>query len=86
MNGAAPGTTDDARIDAALARAIDDVIAPLVRRDGGSLTFVARHGDAVELRATGALRGCPGTHWTARGVVLPALQRVLPSLRDVRLV
>lgn len=86
MSDAAADEIDDARIDEALRRALDEIIAPLIRRDGAELTFVARRDQVVELRAAGSLRGCPGREWTMRGVVLPTLRRVLPTLEDVRLV
>lgn len=76
--------TDEASVDEALRRVLDDVVAPLIRRDGAELTWVRRADDVVELRAGGSLRGCPGRQWTLRHVVLPALRRAHPSVRDVR--
>lgn len=86
MSEAAHETTEGRRIDDALRRALDEVIAPLLRHDGAGLTFVARRDAVLELRAEGSLRGCPGRAWVLREVVLPALQRVHPSLEDLRVV
>lgn len=65
---------------------IDHVLAPLIAVDGGALTLVGRRDDVVEVRLTGACRGCPGQSFTLKGVVLPALQAADPSVRDVRAV
>lgn len=86
MSDAAADEIDDARIDDELRRALDEVVGPLLRRDGAGLTFVRHAGPVVELRAEGTLRGCPGRQWTLKDVVLPTLKRVLPTLEDVRLV
>jgi Fe-S cluster biogenesis protein NfuA len=79
MNGDAPD-------DTALRTALDEVVAPLVAIDNGRVSFVRRQGDVVEVRFAGACRGCPGQGFTLRGVVLPALQRVDATVRDVRAV
>ncbi len=79
MNGDAPD-------DSALRTALDEVVAPLVAVDNGKVAFVRRQGDVVEVRFAGACRGCPGQSFTLKGVVLPALQRVDGTVRDVRAV
>jgi Fe-S cluster biogenesis protein NfuA len=78
--------TADPRDDSALRAAIHTLVAPLVALDNGQVTFVRRHGDVVELRFGGACRGCPGQSFTLKGVVLPTLQRVDATVRDVRVV
>lgn len=72
--------------DAPITRTLSEVIAPLVAADNGTLTFVRRSGDTVEVRFGGACRGCPGQSYTLKGVILPALQAVDASVRDVRAV
>ncbi len=69
--------------DARILRVIADIIAPLVERDGGKITYVGRRGDIVEVSLSGACRGCPGQGMTLRGVVLPALRVAAPEIRDV---
>lgn len=70
----------------ALRDVITEVLAPLVEADEGTLELVGRDGAAVEVRLGGACRGCPGQSYTVRDVLLPALQRVDPSVESVRVV
>jgi Fe-S cluster biogenesis protein NfuA len=79
MNGDAPD-------DSALRTVLDEVVSPLAAVDNGRVTFVRRLGDVVEVRFGGACRGCPGQGFTLKGVVLPALQRVDATVREVRAV
>jgi Fe-S cluster biogenesis protein NfuA len=72
--------------DEVLQQTLSEVITPLVAIDGGGCTFVRRHGDVIELRFSGACRGCAGQPYTLKGVVLPALQATDPTVRDVRAV
>lgn len=67
----------------ALTRAFDEVVAPLLARDGGAAELSV-DGDAVELRFKGRCRGCPGRALCAEFVALPALRRVEPGLRAAR--
>ena len=78
MNGDAP--------DDAITRCLDDVVAPLVAADGGTLTFVRRRGAVVEVRFGGMCRGGPGQRYTLEGVILPALRVVDASVREVKAV
>lgn len=76
------GTPD--RLDA-LRSALDEIVAPLLARDGGAVEVVDVEDGVLRLRALGALRGCPGRSWTARGVVLPVARRVDATIHDVRI-
>jgi Fe-S cluster biogenesis protein NfuA len=69
-----------------LARTFEEILVPLVAADGGTLTFLARRGDVIEIRLAGACRGCPGQSYTSRQVILPALQSVDASVKDVKVV
>jgi Fe-S cluster biogenesis protein NfuA len=60
-----------------------DVIAPLVRADGGEVYLVAVEPDALTLHLAGTCAGCPGAVLTARGVIEPAVHAVAPSARVV---
>ena len=60
-----------------------DVIAPLVRADGGELFIVAVEPDRVTLHLAGTCAGCPGAVLTARGIVEPAVHAVAPTARVV---
>jgi Fe-S cluster biogenesis protein NfuA len=68
-----------------LRRVLDDVIAPLIERDGGSIELVRfepEHHRAL-VRMGGACAGCPGRSLTLEHVVLPALRRADPSIQHV---
>jgi Fe-S cluster biogenesis protein NfuA len=60
-----------------------DVIAPLVRADGGELFIVAVEADHVTLHLAGTCAGCPGAVLTARGIIEPAVHAVAPTARVV---
>ncbi|MFS8067146.1 MAG: NifU family protein [Byssovorax sp.] len=60
-----------------------DVIAPLVRADGGELFIVAVEPDHVTLHLAGTCSGCPGAVLTARGIIEPAVHAVAPTARVV---
>jgi Fe-S cluster biogenesis protein NfuA len=60
-----------------------EVIAPLVRADGGELYIVAVEPDQLTLHLAGACSGCPGATLTARAVIEPAVLAVAPSARVV---
>lgn len=61
------------------------IVAPLLACDSASVEFLGFKDGVVELRAKGTLRGCPGRRWTAQGVILPALRRVVEGVREVRI-
>jgi len=60
-----------------------DVIAPLIRADGGELYVVAVEPDHLTLHLAGMCSGCPGAVLTSRGVIEPAVHAVAPSARVV---
>lgn len=60
-----------------------EVVAPLVRADGGELYLVAVEPDQLTLHLAGQCAGCPGATLTARGVIEPAVHAVAPSARVV---
>lgn len=60
-----------------------EVIAPLVRADGGELYIVAVEPDHLTLHLAGACSGCPGAMLTARAVIEPAVLAVAPSARVI---
>ena len=57
-------------------RVCREVLAPLVKVDGGDLHFVRFDGDEVWLHLTGTCSGCPGVTMTRDEVLLPALRGV----------
>jgi len=64
-----------------LLRICREVIAPLVRADGGELYVVAIEPDSLSLHLAGTCSGCPGKPYTASHVIEPAIHAVAPSAR-----
>ncbi len=74
-------------LDAALKDQIDricrEVLAPLVRADGGELHLIGYDGDEVHIHLTGVCAGCPGASLTGEKVIVPALRTASPKVRVV---
>lgn len=62
-------------------RVVREIVAPLVRADGGRLYLVVAADDAVSLHLTGRYSGCPGNTLAARRVIEPAIFAVAPNAR-----
>lgn len=60
-----------------IARAIDEILRPLLEADGGGVTVVdiAEDGSAVSLTLTGSLRGDPAASLVKQRVIEPVLRR-----------
>ncbi len=58
-----------------------DVLAPLVRADGGEIYLVSAAAEDVHLHLTGTCAGCPGASITREKMLEPALMRVLPKVK-----
>ncbi len=66
-----------------LLRICREVIAPLVKADGGELYVVAVEPDSLALHLAGTCSGCPGKPYTTANVIEPAIHAVAPSARVV---
>ena len=66
-----------------LLRVCRDIIAPLVRADGGIVYVVAVEPDLLSLHLAGSCAGCPGVVLTSKHVIEPAITAVAPSARVV---
>jgi len=66
-----------------LARICREVLAPLVKTDGGEMSLVRFDGDDVHIHLSGACAGCPGATLTGDKVILPALRVALPKVRVI---
>ena len=66
-----------------LLKVCKEVIAPLIRSDGGELYLVAVEPDHLTIHLAGTCSGCPGAVLTTRGVIEPAIHAVAPSARVV---
>ena len=60
-----------------------DVLAPLVRADGGELHVVAIEPDQLTLHLSGTCAGCPGVTLTTRSVIEPAVHALAPNAKVV---
>ena len=66
-----------------IAKICRQVLAPLVKTDGGEMFLVRVEGDDVHIHLTGACAGCPGASLTSEKVFLPALRAAVPKVRVV---
>ncbi len=60
-----------------------DVLAPLLRADGGELYVVAVEPDQLTLHLAGTCSGCPGVTITANAVIEPAVHAIAPNTRVI---
>lgn len=60
-----------------------EILAPLVRTDGGEMYLVTLDGDDLHLHLSGTCAGCPGASLTGDKILLPALRAAAPKLRLV---
>lgn len=64
-----------------LLRVCREVLAPLVRADGGELYVVAVDPDSLALHLAGTCSGCPGKPYTTSAIIEPAILAVAPGAR-----
>jgi Fe-S cluster biogenesis protein NfuA len=58
-----------------------EVLAPLIRSDGGEIYIVAVEANHLSIHLAGRYAGCPGTPLTIRGIIEPAVRAVAPTAR-----
>lgn len=58
---------------------VREVLAPLVRADGGDLYLVRLDDDVVTLHLGGRFAGCPGNALARRQIIEPAIRAVAPA-------
>jgi Fe-S cluster biogenesis protein NfuA len=63
-----------------LVRVCSEILAPLIRQDGGELYLVAIEQDRLALHLAGRCSGCPGATFTASAIIEPAVHAVAPSI------
>lgn len=66
-----------------IAKICREILAPIVKSDGGQMYLVRFDGDDVHIHLAGACAGCPGASLTGDKVILPALRTAAPKLRVV---
>ena len=60
-------------------RVVREVLAPLIRSDGGELYLVSADDQRVSLHLAGRYAGCPGNTLTRRQIIEPAIKAVVPN-------
>ncbi len=73
----------DESIKEQITRICREILAPLVKTDGGEMFLLRVDGDDVHIHLSGACAGCPGASMTGDKVLLPALRTALPKVRVV---
>jgi Fe-S cluster biogenesis protein NfuA len=63
-----------------IVRVVREVLAPLVRADGGDLYLVSVEDTGVSLHVTGRFSGCPGNTLARRRIFEPPLVAVVPGI------
>jgi Fe-S cluster biogenesis protein NfuA len=63
-----------------IVRVVREVLAPLVRADGGDLYLVSIEETGVSLHVTGRFSGCPGNTLARRRVFEPPLSAIAPGI------
>lgn len=66
-----------------IARVCREILAPLIRTDGGEMYLVRFDGDDLYVHLSGTCAGCPGASLTGDKVILPALRNAVPKIRVV---
>jgi Fe-S cluster biogenesis protein NfuA len=64
-----------------IAKICREILAPLIRTDGGEMYLVRFEGNDLHLHLSGKCAGCPGVSLTGDKVILPALRAAAPKLR-----
>jgi Fe-S cluster biogenesis protein NfuA len=64
-----------------IAKVCREIIAPLIRTDGGEMYLLRFDGDDMYIHLSGTCAGCPGVSLTGDKVILPALRTAAPKLR-----
>jgi len=63
-----------------IVRVVREVLAPLVRADGGDLYLVSIEESGVSLHVTGRFSGCAGNTLARRRVFEPPLSAIAPGI------
>jgi Fe-S cluster biogenesis protein NfuA len=73
----------DESVKEQVAKLCREILAPLIKTDGGEMYLVRFDGDDVHIHLSGTCAGCPGASLTGDKVILPALRAAAPKLRLV---
>jgi len=64
-----------------LVRVVRDILAPLIRADGGEIHLVCATDEGVELHLSGHYAGSPGNALATRRIIEPAIWAAVPGAR-----
>jgi Fe-S cluster biogenesis protein NfuA len=64
-------------------RVVRDILAPLIRADGGDVYLLRADHQEVELHLAGRYAGSPGLTLTTRRVIEPVILTIAPTVRVV---
>jgi Fe-S cluster biogenesis protein NfuA len=70
----------DAKTTEALERVLEELVRPLLARDGGGIELVSVSGADVVVRLCAGCAGCPGAKYTTDAVLVPLMQTVVSDL------
>lgn len=66
-----------------LLEVVRELVAPLVRADGGEIHLVSVDDTGVAIHLSGRFSGCPGNTLARRGVIEPVIRKKVPGARVV---
>jgi Fe-S cluster biogenesis protein NfuA len=64
-----------------LLEVVREIIAPLIRADGGEIHLVSVDDASISLHLSGRYSGCPGNTLARRGVIEPLIGKRVPGAR-----
>jgi Fe-S cluster biogenesis protein NfuA len=73
----------DESVKEQIAKVCREILAPIVKTDGGQMYLVRFDGDDVHIHLAGTCAGCPGASITGDKILLPALRVAAPKVRVV---
>jgi Fe-S cluster biogenesis protein NfuA len=73
----------DESVKEQIAKVCREILAPIVKTDGGEMYLVRFDGDDVHIHLAGTCAGCPGSSITGDKVILPALRIAAPKVRVI---
>ncbi len=66
-----------------IAKVCREILAPIVKTDGGEMYLVRFDGDDVHIHLSGTCAGCPGSSITGDKVILPVIRTAAPKVRVI---
>lgn len=66
-----------------LTKVCREVLAPIVKTDGGEMYLVRFDGDDIHIHLAGTCAGCPGASLTGDKILLPALRATAAKVRVI---